>query len=501
MDLAAHFAAIWRHKWAVLVGSLAVAGATYGITSNQAKVYQASSELTVTVAQANTSQGIEDVTPFLAETYASLATTRPVLQAAVRNSGLNISESTAADRTAAQTPGSAGFIELTANGPSPQSATALGRGLSQALISAVKTQQQQALQNQTASIQAYVNQLGTQLQNPNLTAAQQTELQTQYQAEVQALAQTQAQALNGLSVVSPSHAGSGPVSPLPKRDAALAFVVALVVLAELSVGYELLSDRFSRSKRDEEITRLTGLPVLAQIPRGEGAALVEAFRTLRTSLLFTKETEDTQSIAVVSTAPQVGKSFISIHLADSFADLGVVTTLVDGDMRRPSVARELGIPNTPGLSDAMSDGRVVEHVVSHLNENGRPVLVLPAGSPVTDPAAWLTGKFGSVVLPAFEGSGAVVVDTPAEGLFPDASIIASRCDATVLAIDPKRTKRRSLKGLVDHMRQVGANPVGVVVNRADETAAGARRYYFYSRDGHEGNGTGPSSKKTELSAR
>lgn len=485
MDLSTHFAAMWRHRWVVLGASVIVTVVVFIALSLEPKVYQASAEVSVTAGQAASGQqAIQDAVPFLAATYADLAQTRPVIANAAKLSGLGISEQTAASRISVQNPGSLGYLVLEATGPSPQDATALDKAISQALVSAVASQQGQALQSQVANLQSEIQQLNAQIAALPTSSPQRPTLQAEVQQLEQSIASVLAQPQNSVDPVSPAQAGTSPVAPQPKRYAMLAFVASLVVLAELSVGYELLSDRFSRATRDEEIRRLTGLPVLARIPAVTGPELVEAFRTLRTSLLFMNGASKTHTVAIVSSAPDVGKSFVSINLSSTFADLGVHSALVDADMRRPAVASRLGLGDSPGLSEALNGGDVAEALVARRTESGFNVFVMPAGSPAPDPAALLTGRLSEWVFPALSGFDAVVVDTPAEAMFPDASIIAARCDATVIVIDASSTKRRSLRALLDHLKEVGAHPMGIVVNRVSEPARVGRYYMrsgYYSR--------------------
>lgn len=483
MDLAAHFAAMWRHRLAVVAASLVVAVVVYGGLSLESKVYQATAQLSVISGQATSGQQpASQVTPFLAASYATLAQTRPVLADAAKGSGLGISEQTADDRISVQQPGGIGYLTITATGPSPHAATALDGAETAALTNAVQVEQQQALQSQLASIQSELNKLQAQISSLPKNSPQLAVATALYNQLLGSSASSTQQPQNSVQTVSPANPGSSPVAPQPKRYALLAFVTALVLLAELSVGYELVSDRFSRATRDDEIRRLTGLPVLARIPRIPGPELVEAFRTLRTSLLFMNGASKTRSIAIVSSAPEVGKSFVSINLASSFADLGIHAALVDADMRRPAIASRLGISDSPGLSEALNGGDVADRLIGRRTESGFNIFVMPAGAPAPDPAALLTGRLSEWVFPGLSGFDAVVVDTPAEALFPDASIIAARCDTTVIVIDAMTTKRRSLKALLDHLEAVGAHPQGVVVNRVPEPVRVGR--YYSSRSGY-----------------
>lgn len=484
MDLRTHFAAMWRHKWVVLVLSVVAAGVTFGVLSGESKVYQATAQLNVIAGQAeNGQQPLQDATPFLAQTYATLAQTRPVLADAARRSGLHINEDIASTRVSVLTPGGIGYLQVAAKGPTPQAATALDSAASQALVDAVNAQQQQALQTQVAPIQNELQQLGSQLSSLPSGSPQRSTLETQYQAVSQSLVTAELQPLNRVVVVSPAGAGASPVAPQPPRYAVLAFVTALVVLAELSVGYEAVSDRFSRTTSDEELQRLTGLPVLARIPRSSvGPDLVEAFRMLRTSLLFTNGAGKSSTVAIVSSAPEVGKSFVAINLAASLADLEIRAALVDGDMRRPVVARRLGIGDSPGLSEVLEGAEVRRSLVTFEIESGRDLFVMPAGAPSRDPAGLLTSHLVDELLAELKGFDAVIIDTPAESMCPDASVIAAHCDAAVLVIDATSTTRRSLRGLLDRLNHVGAHPIGIVVNRATETGRSGR---YYTRAGYD----------------
>ena len=61
----------------------------------------------------------------------------------------------------------------------------------------------------------------------------------------------------------------------------------------------------------------------------------------------------------------------------------------------------------------------------------------------------------------------VIVDTPAGGLFADALAIASQCDATLVVVDAQNSRRRPVRDLVESLRQVAAQPIGIVLNRTE----------------------------------
>jgi capsular exopolysaccharide synthesis family protein len=266
------------------------------------------------------------------------------------------------------------------------------------------------------------------------------------------------------------------------RDAVLALIVALILNAELWVVLEVLSDRFAPGVAGDEVQRVTGLPVLAEIPRGIRPEVIEAFRVLRTNLMFhTGEVSvidndvrpHVRTIAVLGIEPGCGKSHSAIGLAAASSGLDQRVVLVDGDLRRPVIHRRLKVEPHPGLGDLRTPSdldRVAQMVPGH------PYLkVIAAGSEVADPSGLLGSDFRRV-LDLITPADLIVVDTPSANLFADATAIAAQCDATIIVIDPSTTRRRALVRLVENLRRVNANPVGIVVNRVDPSPAVSHYY-------------------------
>jgi polysaccharide biosynthesis transport protein len=475
MTARGHFQVIWRRRWYIVLASLLIAGAVYGFTTTRAKTYQAQAQLLVTPGQTSSNQPVSQTdTVFLASTYAQLGTTRPIIQDALQRSRLHITEQTAAKRITVSASSQVGFITVAATGPSTGDATALARGEVQALTGAVTAQQTAATSAALAPVQQQIAQLGNQLAALPPGSAPRTALEDQYQALIQSAATRQLAPVNQLNVISPARAGSSPISPTPLRDSLLALLTAVVVTSELSVGIELLGDRFANDDQEEEVSRVTGLPILANVPRAGGPEVVEAFRTLRTNLLFMESGEQVKTIAVVSHESGSGKSFTSINLAMSIAELGIPTALVDGDMRRPAIDGRLGVSRSPGLSDVLHGGGAP--IALHQNGSHPNLWIMPAGGTPADPAGLLGRQLGPQVFSALPQPHVFILDTPAQAVFPDALVIAVQCDATVVVVDPRLSRRRAVRATIRQLGQVNARLIGVVLNR---TASPGRQYGGY----------------------
>jgi receptor protein-tyrosine kinase len=464
VDVAEHVRTILQNWWRILVVSVLVAATVYVADASRAKVYQATAELQVTSALAANGQATTDSTNFLTQTYAALGESVPVVVSARDKSGLKIGASEAASRlSVAQEPGIA-FLKIKATGPSPRDATALARGESEALIDAVTTQQTNHQLQDVAALTANLNNLKAQLAALPANDPGRTALNDQISNAYTAIANRQSQAQDRIDVASPAVADSGPISPKPLRDSLLALVVAFVVIAELWVVVRAVGDRFAATDDSADIMKLLGLPVLARIPKGSDADTIEAFRILRTNLMFLEGAGKPRTLAVVSANPDAGKTFVAIHLAESAAALDEKVVLIDADLRKPAVHERLGVVRAPGLSAVLQGA----DIATALRRNGSsPFLrILPSGAPVGDPSGVLGARAFRQVLDGLRAVRLVVVDTPPGGLFADAMAVASQCDATIFVLDMKTSRKRAVRGTIESLERGGANIVGVVVNRA-----------------------------------
>ena len=466
MDLTDHLRVIYQRKWRVLAASLLIAGLVFAWRSTIPETYEAEALVNLAPARALEGETLnEEDTTFIGESYASMAITRPVVEEAVDSSGLDLTV-TEADRRLSVEADQPGYLEITATGPSPADAAALSQALAEVLVDAVADRQAEQLASQLAPVESRLEALEDELAVVRDADPRRRALELQYEALLQNATETRLRPIDRLSIVTPARADPAPVAPRPRRDALLAFLAALVVNAELAVALSALSGRFSSGNVAEQVTRTTGLPVLAQIPqsiRRREDQVTEAFRTLRTNLLFVQGEGSLGSIAVVGGEPGSGKSFVAERLSRTLARPGQPVLLVDGDLRNPSLHTRLTIEIAPGLADALEPPYELTRppeVADHKN-----LRVLPAGSRAGDPSALFSGKNFARLLDRMRSGGIVVIDTPPLSLFADAAAIAQNCDATILVIDVRKARRQEVQQMIESLGQVGVVPLGVVLNR------------------------------------
>ncbi len=481
MDLTDHFRVILHRKWRILAATVLVAGLVFAWRSSVAPTYQATALLKVTSASLLQGNGPnEQDTKFLTDSYAAMAATRPVVIDAIARSGLDVSPEEA-ERRLSSSAQQAGFITISASGPDGRTATALARGLALAINETVATQQQEQLDRQLAPVLTQIGETERKLAEVPAGDPRRTALEYQYQALVQNATEAQVRPVDRLTVITPARAEPAPVSPRPKRDAILALLAALVINAEAAVALSLLGGRFDDDQMSEQVTALTGLPVLGTLPQASRAAdeqVVEAFRSLRTNLLFLGgEERGLETVAIVGGERGSGKSFVAENICRTLVDAGTRAVLIDGDLRNPVLHTRLRVELEPGLAEAITPPYEFPGPVDVPDSPG--FRMVPAGATTGDPAASLGGKAFSRLIERLRFGGMVVVDTPPLRLFADAVAIARSCDATVLVLDAKTTRKADVERMLDTLNQVGVVPLGVVINRAKTERA--RSYEDYRR--------------------
>jgi Mrp family chromosome partitioning ATPase/capsular polysaccharide biosynthesis protein len=176
---------------------------------------------------------------------------------------------------------------------------------------------------------------------------------------------------------------TAPSSTSAKRNGALGLFVGLLLGVGIAFLREQLNDKI-RSRHEAET--VTGLPVIAELPLDPDTAdeddwvsaadvplggLAEAARTLRTSLQFLSVDEPIRRLVVTSAGPGDGKSFVAANLAVVYAQAGMRTVLVSGDVRKPRLSRMFGISRSArGLSDLLAELSALEQAAARQGTQG-----------------------------------------------------------------------------------------------------------------------------------
>jgi capsular exopolysaccharide synthesis family protein len=292
---------------------------------------------------------------------------------------------------------------------------------------------------------------------------------------------------SNIRVVDPAEAPADPVSP--RR--ALNILVGLFGGAFLGVGLAFFFEYLdNRVKTPEEIEHELGLPSLGLIPMtagvpGKANPLIsdsappnfsEAFRALRTNILFSAAEGGPRSIVVTSTGPSEGKTMVAGNVAIGLAQTGQRVLLIDADMRRPRAHELFGVNVEPGLSNLLVGAAKPSEVVQPGGVEN--LWVMPAGKTPPNPAELLGSKRFADLTASLGGHfDCVVIDTPPVLAVTDAAVVAHRASGVLFVIAADVTSRQAAQTALDQLEHAHARFLGAVLNRVDVE----RHSYYYSR--------------------
>ena len=326
---------------------------------------------------------------------------------------------------------------------------------------------------------------------------------------------------------------TAPSAPKPKRDTALGLFVGLLLGLGIAFLREQLDDKV-RSRTDAE--ELTKLPVIAELPvdavkiATEVAAherplgvLAESVRSLRTSLTFLGVDGPLRRIAVTSSEPGDGKSYVAANLAAVYAQAGMRTILVSADLRRPrmdsmfpTVVPNVGLAEVItkiGLPAPSSNGNGSHPVAGDIDgivaKALRPTHIeglslLPAGQLPPNPAEILGSPKMVELLDALSAiADVVIIDTPPVLAVTDAAVLSPNVDGVVLVAAADQTHKGALTRAVETLGTAHARILGVVLNKVEAGSGGSYgyrgRYYgaYYGTYGNDNHKKGRFGRKTK----
>jgi capsular exopolysaccharide synthesis family protein len=197
------------------------------------------------------------------------------------------------------------------------------------------------------------------------------------------------------------------------------------------------------------------------------AVASEAYRSLRTTLLYAVANTPPTVILITSPGLMDGKSTTCANLAVVLAQAGKETLVIDGDLHKPSLHKIFGVPNVNGMVNVLTG----EYDLSEMCTEPFPGLkILSAGPIPPNPAELLiSGRLASLVSQARQLFDYVLIDSPPTELVSDPMIIATQADAVMLVVNSEETSKVSMHRAVHDLEAVGANVVGTLINKGPKT--------------------------------
>jgi polysaccharide biosynthesis transport protein len=314
---------------------------------------------------------------------------------------------------------------------------------------------------------------------------------------------------SNVQIIDKARVPMGPSQPNIPRNITTGFFLSLVG----GIGLAFLLEMLDNSVRSpDQVELVAGLPTLGMIPsgvrmnNGYGLALkplrsgsqilpqqdsvetisylrpqsqsAEAYRTLRTSILLSSWGAPPKVLLVTSPLAQEGKTTTSVNTAIVLAQRGARVLLVDADLRRPSIHKAFGLPQTPGLSEFLT-GNIPECPITPWAQFPN-LHLLPSGGSPPHPAELLgSALMNSTLVEWRKQFDHIVIDTPPALSVTDAVLLSVQADSVMLVIRSGQTTKQALRRARQLLAYVNSKVMGVVVNAMDLNASDYYYYYGY----------------------
>ncbi|MEL6114351.1 polysaccharide biosynthesis tyrosine autokinase [Photobacterium sp. SP02] len=292
----------------------------------------------------------------------------------------------------------------------------------------------------------------------------------------------------------------------PKK--ALIVVLATMLGGMLAVVLVLIRAAFHRGVENPDEIEAIGLPVYASIPLSDWQSdmekkqktkrqltveesllavanpadlSIEALRSLRTSLHFAMMEAKNNILMISGPSPGIGKSFVSSNMAAVIAKTGQRVLLIDADMRKGRLEKNMAVTHTPGLSSYLVDKAAIEEIikqpgVDNLDFIGR-------GEVPPNPSELLMHpRFKKLLDWASDNYDIVVVDTPPILAVTDPAIVGAHAGTTLLVGRFGQNAVKEIEVTKQRFEQNGIEVKGFILNAVLRTASShySGGYYNYS---------------------
>jgi polysaccharide biosynthesis transport protein len=521
MDLRRQLVVMRTWLWLLGASVLLAASAAFLVSGAMPKIYEAENTLIVgqslTAANPNSDQLL--AAQRLSQTYATVATTRPLAQRVIVRLGLQMTADELLREVRANTPNNSALIYITVSDTDPGNAAKIANAFADELVAespAIQGQQadlQKAVQDNLASTQAEMTQTQSQIDALNeigvRTADQDQQLQA-LEARLVSLRSTYATLLqyvgtnssNLVTIVEPAIPPTAPSSPKTLLNIILAAVLGLLAAVGIVFLVEFLDDTI---KSSDEVQEVAGLPTLGFIPvisgdskRSEIYRLVtllfprspasESYRTLRTNIEFACVDTPLRTLLVTSSIPQEGKTTTSGNLAVVFAQAGRRVLLVDCDLRKPSLHHLFNLPNQHGLTALFRDEATTVKSVAQETEQEK-LRVITSGPLPPNPAELLGSRRWHAILERLKAEAdLVIIDSPPLQAVTDAALLATDVDGTVLVVYARHSRRGAVRQGREALARGGGKVLGVAMNRVKKREYDQYYYSYYGSDSDAGAG-------------
>lgn len=225
----------------------------------------------------------------------------------------------------------------------------------------------------------------------------------------------------------------------------------------------------------------------------ERSSIDNAAKTLLANIRFISVDNPVRTIVFTSAVPNEGKTFVTSNLANAIATSGKSVLLVECDMRRRSMAHQLGVHAQHGLYSVLS-GEVGLSTAS-VETDTPNFYFLDAEPHIPNPSDMINSeRFSRFIELAASMYDYVVFDTPPVGTFVDAAVLGAKVDAVFLVVRENFAKKAEVAAAAEQLRKAGCNLAGIVMNYCERRDSEYYYEYYYKEGATDGKSSGSDSR-------
>lgn len=294
-------------------------------------------------------------------------------------------------------------------------------------------------------------------------------------------------------VLEPPKQSGGPINSNQKSET---YMICLVLGLALPLAFVVCKEEFFNFSisTKEECERLSGLPVIGTIENiskkmsAKGSTFLvknlpkssfaESFRNMRIRIEYMSQRESPICLLVTSAEPADGKTFIASNMASVYQLTGKRVVLIDFDLRRPSVGKNLNVHSKKGVSNFLIGQVSLEEITLTHPDYGFDIIT--AGTLPPNPSELIkTKKTKDLVSYLKANYDYVIIDCSPIGLVSDAYILSKMVDATLFVVRRGKTNKSFFKSVITQVRNDGLEHFALVFNdvKGREGYYGTSRYY------------------------
>jgi len=274
----------------------------------------------------------------------------------------------------------------------------------------------------------------------------------------------------------------GKVSPKAQLVWLFSILMGMVIPVAIIGAKDFMGNTVGDISQVKQHTSLPLLGVISHVKKLKSSVVLhsrsrsvvsEQIRSIRSSINHLGNGKNVKTIMVTSFQSGDGKSFVSLNLAAGYALLGKKIVMLEFDLRRPHIARDLGLDTEKGIADVLSGQSSIDDVLVEIKDYKGCLFVVPAGNLTSNPAELISGPgtphLMGTLLERFDH---IIINTPPISVVTDASLLQQYADVTLVVLRQDHTSREIYSALKHRTDAYPANPIYLLLNDV-----GKRRRY------------------------